>query len=63
MCEIFETAISSPHQHYGGRKNTLSNLTEPIDILRKGIGNGKDYQKHPRFATSYIIRILSHLAG
>ena len=29
MCEIFETTISSPHQHYCGRKNTLSNLTEP----------------------------------
>ena len=29
MCEIFESAISSPHQHYCGRKNTLSNLTEP----------------------------------
>ena len=29
MCEIFESAISFPHQHYGGRKNTLSNLTEP----------------------------------
>ena len=29
MCEIFESAISSPHQHYCGRKNTISNLTEP----------------------------------
>ena len=29
VCEIFESEISSPHQHYCGRKNTLSNLTEP----------------------------------